>query len=61
MQHDKMEGAVTYAIGAGGITLPFVQHLLELGTSLLGFLTALGGLVLVVWRIQYERKKRKHR
>lgn len=60
MQHlqDKADGAVTYVIGGGAISFPVIQHLLEIGTSFLGFLTALGGLILVVWRLQYEHKKR---
>lgn len=55
---EKIDSAITYAIGGGAIAVPFVQHYLELATTLVGFLTALGGLVLVVWRLQHEHKKR---
>jgi hypothetical protein len=53
---DKLEGALTYTIGATGMSLPM---LLKFGTDVLTFLTALGGFILVCWRLQYDYRKRK--
>lgn len=57
MQH-KIDGAITYTIGGIGISMPIIQEWLSIGTTLFGFLAAVGGFFLVCLRIRYEMKKK---
>ena len=56
---DKIDGYVTYAAGVIAMSTPVVLHWMSVATSVFQFLISLGGLVLVLLRVEYERKLHK--
>jgi hypothetical protein len=54
---EAAERVITYTIGGFAMLAPNIKEWLDIGTSLFTFLTAVGGFVLVCWRLHYDWKK----
>lgn len=52
--NDKTDQLITYSIGTGGVTWGSFVALSHEITTVIGLLTAIGGLVLVCWRIYHD-------